>query len=39
MDVNSCGSACMWFYPAGITHVSNILPFWWERRFGDRHRI
>jgi len=39
MDVNGCGSARVYVYPAGVTHVSNILPFWQERRFGDRRRI
>jgi len=39
MDVNGCGSACACVYPAGVTHVGDILPFWRDRRFGDRRRV
>jgi hypothetical protein len=39
MDVNGCGSACVCVYPADVTHVGDILPFWRDRRFGDRHRV
>jgi len=39
MDVNGCGSARVYVYLAGVTYVSNILPFWRERRFDDWSRI